>query len=56
MGRRQYIVSDAESYRFADVVTAIAGALGRRRGGFIVPDALASAAISGVDQLWRVFL
>jgi nucleoside-diphosphate-sugar epimerase len=52
---RTYIVSDAESYRFADVVTAIAGALGRRRGGFIVPDALASAAISGVEVVARLF-
>jgi nucleoside-diphosphate-sugar epimerase len=50
---RTYVVSDAEPYRFADIVGAIARGLGRRRGGFLVPDTLARPAIAGVERLAR---
>jgi nucleoside-diphosphate-sugar epimerase len=50
---RTYIVSDAESYRFADIVRAIARGLGRRRGGFPVPDTIARPAIGAVERIAR---
>ena len=46
---RAYIVSDAASYRFADIVGAIARALGRRRGGIPIPRALAWPAVALVE-------
>jgi nucleoside-diphosphate-sugar epimerase len=48
---RVYIVSDAESMRFGDVVDVMACALGRRRGGFAVPDAVAVPAIRLVETM-----
>jgi nucleoside-diphosphate-sugar epimerase len=48
LGRR-YIVSDADSYRFADIVAAIARALGRKRGGIVVPRAIAFPAIAAIE-------
>jgi nucleoside-diphosphate-sugar epimerase len=48
LGRR-YIVSDADSYRFADIVEAIARALGRKRGGILVPRAIAFPAIAAIE-------
>jgi nucleoside-diphosphate-sugar epimerase len=50
---RTYIVSDAEPYRFADIVRAIARGLGRRRGGFPVPDVIARPAIGAVERIAR---
>jgi nucleoside-diphosphate-sugar epimerase len=50
---RTYIVSDDEPYRFADIVRAIARGLGRRRGGFPVPDAIARPAIGALEQMAR---
>jgi len=44
-----YIVSDSESYRFADIVAAIARALGRRRGGISIPRAVAWPAVAAVE-------
>ncbi len=46
---RTYIVSDADSHRFADVVLAVAEALGRKRGGFIVPKAIALPPVALVE-------
>jgi dihydroflavonol-4-reductase len=43
---RTYIVSDADSYRFADVVQVIAEALGRTRGGVVIPRAVALPPIA----------
>jgi nucleoside-diphosphate-sugar epimerase len=48
---RTYIVSDADSYRFADVVQSIAEALGRRRGGIPVPAALALPPIALAESV-----
>jgi len=50
---RTYIVSDRDSYVFADVVSVIARELGRRRGGFMVPRALAALAIGAVEPVAR---
>ncbi len=50
---RTYIVSDADPYRFADVVGAIARALGRRRGGIPVPEVLARPAVAAVERAAR---
>lgn len=50
---RTYIVSDDDSYRFADVVDAIARALGRERGGLVVPTAVAWPAIAAVEALTK---
>lgn len=50
---RVYIVSDRDSYRFADVVAAIAHALGRERGGVTVPSAVAWPAIATVEALTK---
>ena len=47
---RTYIVSDRDSYTFRDVVDVIARALGRRRGGFVVPKALAALGIGPVER------
>ncbi len=46
---RTYIVSDTESYRFAEVAGAIARALGRRRGGVIIPRAIAEPAVVALE-------
>jgi nucleoside-diphosphate-sugar epimerase len=46
---RTYIVSDIDSYRFADVVGSIARALGRTRGGRAVPKAVAWPIIAAVE-------
>jgi nucleoside-diphosphate-sugar epimerase len=46
---RTYIVSDTESYRFAEVTGAIARALGRRRGGIIIPRAIAEPAVTALE-------
>jgi dihydroflavonol-4-reductase len=48
---RTYIVSDRDSYRFADVVTAIAHELGRARGGIVVPRLVAALGIGAVEVL-----
>jgi nucleoside-diphosphate-sugar epimerase len=48
---RTYIVSDEDSYRFGDVVRAIARSFGRERGGVVVPTALAWPAVAGVEAL-----
>jgi nucleoside-diphosphate-sugar epimerase len=48
---RTYIVSDRDSYRFADVVTVIAHELGRARGGVVIPRAVAAAGIGVVEAL-----
>jgi nucleoside-diphosphate-sugar epimerase len=48
---RTYIVSDRDSYRFADVVAVIARELGRARGGVVVPRAVAAAGIGVVASL-----
>jgi nucleoside-diphosphate-sugar epimerase len=45
-----YIVSDSESYRFADIVASIARALGRKRGGLAIPRTLAWPAIAAVEM------
>jgi nucleoside-diphosphate-sugar epimerase len=50
---RTYIISDTESYRFADVVEHIARALGRARGGVAIPTAMAWPAVAGVEALTR---
>jgi nucleoside-diphosphate-sugar epimerase len=50
---RTYIVSDADPYRFADVVGAIARALGRRRGGVPVPAFVARPAVVAVERAAR---
>lgn len=50
---RVYIVSDIDSYRFGDVVSVIAKALGRKRGGFSVPDALAAPAVRALELSCR---
>ncbi len=50
---RVYIVSDNDSYRFADVVAATARALGRERGGVRVPSAVAWPAIASVEALTK---
>ena len=47
---RTYIISDSESYPFADVVRAIAAALGRKRGGVVVPLALARPAVAALEM------
>lgn len=47
---RTYIISDAEPYRFADVVKTIATALGRRRGGIAIPLTVARLAISALEK------
>lgn len=52
---RTYIVSDAESYRFADVVRSIARSLGRSRGGIPVSDRLARPAIRALEGAARLF-
>ncbi|MGA3122980.1 MAG: NAD-dependent epimerase/dehydratase family protein [Polyangiaceae bacterium] len=52
---RTYIVSDAESYRFADVVHAMARSLGRERGGIAVPRAIAEPAIAAVERAMLAF-
>jgi dihydroflavonol-4-reductase len=46
---RTYIISDSESYPFADVVRAIAAALGRKRGGVAIPLAIAQPAIAALE-------
>jgi nucleoside-diphosphate-sugar epimerase len=46
---RIFIVSDAESYRFSAIVTAISAALGRRRGGVRIPWAAAWPAVALVQ-------
>jgi nucleoside-diphosphate-sugar epimerase len=50
-----YIVSDSESYRFADIVAAIARALGRRRGGVVIPEGVAWRAIGAVEGVAKMF-
>jgi nucleoside-diphosphate-sugar epimerase len=50
---RTYIVSDRDSYVFRDVVQVIARALGRRRGGFVVPKGLAGVGIDVVERVSR---
>jgi nucleoside-diphosphate-sugar epimerase len=50
-----YIVSDSDSYRFADIVTAIARALGRKRGGVTIPRALAWPVIAAVETGAKIF-
>jgi len=54
---RTYIVAGEDSYRFADIVQAIAHALGRRRGGVRIPRAIAwpafAAAEAGASMLGR---
>jgi nucleoside-diphosphate-sugar epimerase len=51
---RTYVVSDADSYVFADVVAVIARSLGRRRGGVAVPRRLAAWAIGGLEKAARM--
>jgi nucleoside-diphosphate-sugar epimerase len=46
---RTYIVAREDSYRFADVVQAIAHALGRRRGGMTIPSAVAWPAFAAAE-------
>jgi nucleoside-diphosphate-sugar epimerase len=48
-----YIVSDEDSYRFADVVACIGRELRRRRPGVVIPQALAWPAIASVEVLTR---
>jgi farnesol dehydrogenase len=50
---RTYIVSDRDSYAFADVIAAIASELGRRRGGIPIPREVAAAGIAMVERVWR---
>jgi dihydroflavonol-4-reductase len=50
---RTYIVSDDDSYRFADVVSCIVLALGRERGGVVIPTAIAWPAVAAVESLAR---
>jgi len=52
---RTYIVSDRDSYAFADVVSVIARELGRRRGGFPVPKGLAAMGIGALERMSRAF-
>jgi nucleoside-diphosphate-sugar epimerase len=52
---RTYIVSDRESYLFADVVAVIARALQKRRGGVFIPRTVAAAGIGVVETACRVF-
>ncbi len=47
---RTYIISDSESYPFADVVRAMAAALGRERGGLRIPLAIARPAILALEM------
>jgi len=47
---RTYIISDRDSYAFSDVVDVIARAVGRRRGGFVVPKHLAALGIGAVER------
>jgi nucleoside-diphosphate-sugar epimerase len=47
---RTYIISDSESYPFADVVRTMAAALGRRRGGVAIPLAIARPAIGALEM------
>jgi nucleoside-diphosphate-sugar epimerase len=47
---RTYLVSDADSYVFADVVAVIARELGRRRGGRSIPRPLAALGIGAVER------
>jgi nucleoside-diphosphate-sugar epimerase len=51
---RTYIVSDEDSYRFADVVTCIGRSLGRERGGVAIPSAVAWPAIAAAEALANV--
>jgi len=46
---RTYIISDADSYRFADIVATIARALGRKRGGIVVPMGIAWPAVTAAE-------
>jgi nucleoside-diphosphate-sugar epimerase len=48
---RTYIVSDDDSYRFADVVTCIGRSLGRERGGVVIPPAVAWPAVAVAEAL-----
>jgi nucleoside-diphosphate-sugar epimerase len=48
---RTYIVSDDDSYRFADVVASIGRSLGRGRAGVVVPSGLAWPAIAATEAL-----
>ena len=50
---RTYIVSDSDSYRFADVVEHIGRALGRGRAGVTIPTLLAWPAVAAVEVLTR---
>jgi nucleoside-diphosphate-sugar epimerase len=50
---RTYIVSDRDSYRFADVVAVIAQELGRARGGVVVPRLVAALGIGTVEAVSR---
>jgi dihydroflavonol-4-reductase len=50
---RTYIISDDDSYRFADVVACIARSLGRRRGGVAIPSFVAWPAIAAAESLSR---
>ncbi len=47
---RVYIINDQSSYRFCDVVRAMAAELGRRRGGVVIPMAAASLAIRAQER------
>jgi len=46
---RTYMISGEDSYRFADVVQAIARALGRSRGGVTVPRGIAWSAFAAAE-------
>jgi nucleoside-diphosphate-sugar epimerase len=48
---RVYIVSDEDSYRFADVVRCIARTLGRERGGVDIPSVLSWPAIGAMEKV-----
>jgi len=51
---RTYIVSDADSYRFADVVGCMARAFGRSKGGIGVPGQLARPVIGAIERAARL--